>query len=71
MADLMRTFSIQEREPMIKIFNLYIKSKLKYCCVIGSSSADDQNYNGINMIKNIRSIIRGSTEQEYDYGLPS
>merc|ERR1712215_642525 len=32
MADLMRTFSIRERDPMIKLFNSYIKSKLEYCC---------------------------------------
>ena len=34
MADLMRTFSIRERAPMIKSFNSYIKSTLEYCCVI-------------------------------------
>ena len=50
MADLMRTFSIREREPMIKLFNSYIKSKLEYCCVIWSPSATDRNQNGINMI---------------------
>ena len=54
MADLMRTFSIREREPMIKLFNSYIKSKLENCCVIWSPSAADQNQNGINMIEKIQ-----------------
>merc|ERR1712121_284057 len=54
MAHLMRTFSIREREPMIKLFNLYIKSKLEYCCVIWSPSAEDQNQDEINTIEKIQ-----------------
>ena len=52
MADLMS--SIRERKPMIKLFNSYIKSKLEYCCVIWSPSADNQNQNGMNMIEKMQ-----------------
>ena len=33
MGMLFRTFSSHEREPMIKLYNTYIKSKLEYCCI--------------------------------------
>ena len=53
MADIIKAFSIWEKEPMIKLFNSCIKSKLEYCCVIWSLSAADQNQNRINMIEKI------------------
>merc|ERR1712002_797222 len=69
MADLMRAFSIREREPMIKLFNSYIKSKLEYCCVIWSSYADDLNQNGINMIEKIQKVFTKKIEglENLDY----
>ena len=36
MGMLLRAFSIREKEPMIKLFNTYIKSKLEYCCIVWS-----------------------------------
>ena len=36
MGMLLRTFSTREKEPMIKMFNAYIKSKLEYCCIVWS-----------------------------------
>merc|ERR1712121_473946 len=49
MADLMRTFSIREREPMIKLFNSYINSKLEYCSGMGYLLEFDKNQKGISM----------------------
>ena len=31
---LLRTFSTREKEPMLKMFNTYIKSKMEYCCIV-------------------------------------
>ena len=31
---LLRTFKTREAEPMMKMFNSYIRSKLDYCCLI-------------------------------------
>ena len=36
MGMLLRTFSTREKEPMLKMFNTYIKSKLEYCCIVWS-----------------------------------
>ena len=71
MADLMRTFSIREREPMIKLFNLCIKGKLEYCCVIWSPSADDQNQNGMNMIEKIQQAFTKKDRRLGKLRLPS
>ena len=69
MADLMRTFSIREREPMIKLFNSYIKSKLEYCCVIWSPSAWDRGQDRINMIEKIQQTFTKKIEglENLDY----
>ena len=37
MGSLLRTFSTREKEPMIKMFNSYIKSKLEYCSIVWST----------------------------------
>ena len=37
MGMLLRTFSTREKEPMLKMFNTYIKSKMEYCCIVWSS----------------------------------
>merc|ERR1712098_122864 len=36
MGMLLRTFSTRDKEPMIKMFNTYIKSKLEYCSILWS-----------------------------------
>ena len=33
---LLRTFSTREKQPMMRMFNSYIKSKLEYCSLIWS-----------------------------------
>ena len=54
---------------MIKLFNSYIKSKLEYCCVIWSPSADNQNQNGINMIEKMQQAFTKKIEglENLDY----
>jgi len=36
MGNLLRTFSTREKEPKIKMFNSYLKSKLEYCSIVWS-----------------------------------
>ena len=36
MGMIFRTFSTREEEPMMKLFNTYIKSKMEYCCIVWS-----------------------------------
>ena len=36
MGMLLRTFSTRDKNPMIKMFNTYVKSKLEYCCIVWS-----------------------------------
>merc|ERR1712105_418635 len=50
MGMLLRTLSTREREPMIRMFNSYIKSKLEYCNIVWSPSEQ----NGINDKENIQ-----------------
>ena len=65
MGMLLRTFSTREKEPMIKMFNAYIKSKLEYCCIVWSP--DELKY--INEIEDIQRIftkkIDGMDELNY------
>ena len=42
MGCLLRTFSIREADPMIKMFNAYIKSKLEYCCITWSPTTQEE-----------------------------
>ena len=53
MGMLSRTFETREREPMIMMFNSYLKSKLEYCCIIWSPN--EQQY--INKIEDIQRIF--------------
>merc|ERR1712101_51666 len=52
-----------------KLFNSYIKSKLEYCCVIWSPSAEDQNQDKINMIEKIQQTFTKKIEglENLDY----
>merc|ERR1712121_409111 len=61
----------EEREPMIKLFNSYIKSKLKYCCVIWSPSAEDQNQDKINTIEKIQQTFTKNDRRIGKFRLPS
>merc|ERR1711888_205015 len=65
MGMLLRTFSTREREPMIRMFNSYIKSKLEYCSVVWSPSVKK----GINDIEIIQRTftkkIEGMEELNY------
>ena len=36
MGSLLRTFSTREKEPMIKMFNSYVRSKMEYCSMVWS-----------------------------------
>ena len=36
MGSFLRTFSTREKEPMIKMFNSYIRSKMEYCSIVWS-----------------------------------
>ena len=49
-GNILRTFGIREKKPMIKLFNSYIKSKLEYCSVVWSPA--DQG--GINEVEKIQ-----------------
>jgi len=53
MGMLLRTFSTRDKEPMIKMFNAYIKSKLEYCCTVWSPV--EQKY--INEVEDIQRIF--------------
>ena len=33
-GSLLSTFSTREKEPMIKMFNSYIRSKMEYCSIV-------------------------------------
>ena len=46
----MRTFSTRNRELMMKLFQSYIKSRLEYCCVVWSPTAQTE----INEIERIQ-----------------
>ena len=53
MGKLLRTFETRAREPMIMMFNSYLKSKLEYCCIVWSPR--EQQY--ISKIEDIQRIF--------------
>merc|ERR1712074_293087 len=65
MGMVLRTFSTREREPMIMMFNSYVKSKLEYCNIVWSPSEQK----GINDIENIQRTFTKKIEgmEELDY----
>ena len=65
MGMLLRTFTTREKEPMIKMFNAYIKSKLEYCCIVWSPY--EQKY--INELENIQRIFTSKIDgmEELNY----
>ena len=58
MGMLLRTFSTRDKEPMIKMFNAYIKSKLEYCGIVWSPV--EQNF--INELEDIQKIFTKKIE---------
>ena len=64
-GNILRTFGIREKKPMIKLFNSYIKSKLEYCSVVWSPV--DQA--GINEVEKIQQAFTKKIEgmEELDY----
>ena len=71
MGMLLRTFSTREREPMIKLFNTYIKSKLEYCCVVWSPVQQTLINELENIQKTFTKKIRGLEELDYHQRLKS
>ena len=53
MGMLLRTFETRAQEPMIMMFNSYLKSKLEYCCIVWFPR--EQQY--INKIEDIQRIF--------------
>ena len=65
MGMLLRAFSIREKEPMIKLFNTYIKSKLEYCCIVWSPVQQTYITELENIQRTFTSKINGM--EGYDY----
>ena len=65
MGMLLRTFSTREKEPMLKMFNTYIKSRLEYCCIVWSPVNQTWIYELEKIQKNFTSKINGMDELDY------
>ena len=68
MGMLLRTFSTREKEPMLKMFNTYIKSKLEYCCIVWSPVRQNWIYELEKIQKNFKSKINGMKDLDYHEG---
>ena len=68
---LFRTFSTHEREPMIKLYNTYIKSKLEYCCIVWSPMQQSLICELEKIQKTFTKKIRGMEELNYHQRLKS
>jgi len=62
---LLRTFSTREKEPMLRMFNTYVKSKLEYCCIVWSPIQQTWIYKIEQMQKNFTKKINGLEELNY------
>ena len=62
---LLRAFSIREKEPMIKLFNTYIKSKLEYCCIVWSPTQQEYISELENIQRTFTSKIKGMDGLDY------
>ena len=65
MGMLFRTFSTRDKEPMIKMFNTYIKSKLEYCCIVWSPVQQTYIYELEKIQKTFTSKINGMEGLDY------
>ena len=65
MGMLLRTFSTREKEPMLRMFNTYIKSKMEYCCIVWSPVSQKWIYELEKIQKTFTSKINGMEELDY------
>ena len=65
MGMLLRTFSTRDKEPMLKMFNTYIKSKLEYCCIVWSPVRQEWIYELEKVQKCFTSRINGMEDLDY------
>ena len=65
MGMLLRTFSTREKEPMLKMFNTYIKSKMEYCCIVWSPIKQKWIYELEKIQKNFTRQINGMEGLNY------
>ena len=65
MGMLLRTFSTREKEPMLRMFNTYIRSKLEYCCIVWSPVMQKWIYELEKIQKSFTSKINGIEELDY------
>ena len=65
MGMLLRTFSTREKEPMLRMFNTYIKSKMEYCCIVWSPVSQKWIFELEKIQKSFTSKINGM--EEFDY----
>ena len=71
MGMLLRTFKTREKEPMITIYNTYIRSRMEYCCVLWSPTQqkDINRLEGVQ--KTFTSKIQGMEGLNYHERLES
>merc|ERR1711962_1703756 len=62
---LLRTFKTREVEPMLKMFNSFIRSKLDYCSIIWTPDKKEEIDKIERIQRNFRSKIRGLEEKNY------
>ena len=62
---LLRTFKTREAEPMLKMFNSFIRSKLDYCSIIWNPDKKEEIDKIERIQKNFTSKIKGLEEKNY------
>ena len=62
---LLRTFKTREAEPMMKMFNSFIRSKLDYCCLIWNPDKKEEIDKIERIQRNFTSKIKGLEEKNY------
>ena len=62
---LLRTFSMQQEIPMMRLLNKYIRSKLEYCCLVWSPSQQNDINKLERILKNYTSKISGMENLNY------
>ena len=62
---LLRTFSMRQEIPMMRLFNTYIRSKLEYCCLVWSPSQQNEINKLERIQKNFTSKISGMENLNY------
>ena len=62
---LLRTFSMRQEIPMMRLFNTYIRSKLEYCCLVWSPNQQCDINKLERILKNFTSKISGMENLNY------